>query len=92
MVAKPYFGSVRIAKVEERAPRGLLVPAHHLPLRIRVIHFLTVDKMRDLSTEIVSNLVIGSGDVWTYAGPPGTMKSLEFRWAVCADESPVQLV
>jgi hypothetical protein len=48
VIAKPHFGLVRMTNVEERAPHGLLVAAHHLPLRIRMIHFQRVDKMRNL--------------------------------------------
>lgn len=48
VIAKPHFGLVRIRKVEERAHHGHLVAAHHLPLRIRMVCFQTVDKMRNL--------------------------------------------
>lgn len=48
VIAKPHFGLARITKIEGRAPHGLLVVVHHLPLRIRMIYFQTVDKMRNL--------------------------------------------
>lgn len=48
VIAKPHFGLVRITvtKVEEWAL--LVAAAHHLPLRIRMIYFQTVDEMRNL--------------------------------------------
>ena len=48
VIAKPHLRLVGITKIEKRAPHGLLVAANHSPLRIRMIYFQTVDKMRNL--------------------------------------------
>ncbi len=48
VITKPHFRLVRITKVEKRALRCFIVAAHHLPLRVRMICFRTVDKMRNL--------------------------------------------